>query len=159
MLQVKIIAVGNIREQYYKDACEEYIKRLCGFCRPELCELKEHKLPDKPSDGEIAAALHEEGERILQAIPPKSLRVVLAVEGKMLSSEELSALIDRGTLTHSSLCFIIGSSYGLSPEVKACADVRLSFSRLTFPHRLFRVMLLEAVYRAFTISKGTGYHK
>ena len=159
MLQVKIIAVGIGKEQYYRDACEEYIKRLGAFCRPEICELKEAHLPDSPSEAEIAAALAEEGERILRQIPPKALRVVLAVEGKMLSSEELASLLDRESLSHSSFCFIIGSSYGLSPAVKAAADVRLSFSRLTFPHRLFRVMLLEAIYRAFSINKGTGYHK
>ena len=159
MLQVRIIAVGNIKENYYKEACAEYVKRLGGFCRPEVCELKEARLSDNPTEGEIAAALHEEGERILAAVPPRAFRVVLCVEGNPLSSEELAARIAKEELTHPALCFIIGSSYGLAPEVKAAADLRLSFSRLTFPHRLFRVMLLEAVYRAFTINKGTGYHK
>lgn len=159
MLQLKIIAVGNVKEKYFRDACDEYMKRLQGFCRPEICELKEAKLADSPSRGEIAAALSDEADRILAQIPPKAYVCVLAVEGKEYSSEELASLIEAKTQQYPSLCFIIGSSYGLDDKVKKRADSLISFSKLTFPHRLFRVMLLESVYRAFTINKGTGYHK
>ncbi len=159
MVQLKLICVGNIKEQYFRDACDEYVKRLQGFCRPEICELKETKLPDNPSRGEIDSALSDEAEKILAQIPPRAYVCVLAVEGKELSSPELAKVIEDETNTHSLICFIVGSSYGLDPRVKARADRLISFSKLTFPHRLFRVMLLEAVYRAFTITKGTGYHK
>jgi len=159
MLQVKFIVVGNVKESYFKEACDEYIKRLGGFCRPEICELKETKLPDSPSRGEIDAALSDEADRILAQIPPRAFVTVLAVEGKEIPSEELASMIEKESLTHPCICFVVGSSYGLDKRVKERADFRLSFSKLTFPHRLFRVMLLEAVYRAFTITKGTGYHK
>lgn len=159
MLNVRIIAVGNIKEKYLKEACAEYEKRLGGFCRAELCELKEAKLPDDPTDGQIAAALEEEADSILAAIPPRAYTVALCVEGKQFSSPALAEKLEAQTQTHSSLVFIIGSSYGLSVRVKNAADLRLSLSELTFPHRLFRVMLLETIYRSFTIISGKKYHK
>lgn len=159
MVPVKIIAVGRLKEDYFRQACGEYEKRLSAFCRPEIVELREARLPDCPSDGEIAAALADEGRRILSAVPPRAFTAALAVEGRRFSSEALAAELAARQSDHPSLCFIIGSSFGLDPEVKRAADLLLSFSDLTFPHRLFRVMLLEAVYRSFTIIKGTGYHK
>ena len=159
MLKVRIIAVGGMKERDLEESCAEYQKRLSAFCSPEITELKEARLPDAPSAKEIAAALSEEGERIIAAIPPRSFTVVATPEGRSLSSEELAARIEAESLTHPSLCFIIGSSHGLSPEVKRRADLLLSFSAMTFPHRLFRLMLLEQIYRSFTIIKGTGYHK
>lgn len=148
-----------MKEQYYRDACTEYQKRLGAFCRPELCELKEARLPEDPSEGQIAAALAEEAARIRAAIPPKSYVVALCVEGKSFSSVGLAEKIEAATATHSSLCFIIGSSFGLDESIKKNADLRLSLSEMTFPHRLFRVMLYETVYRSFGIIKGTRYHK
>ena len=159
MVNVTIITVGNLKEDYLRQAVAEYQKRLLAFCRPTVIELKEVKLPDSPSKGEIESALSTEGERILASIPPRAYKVALCVEGKQLSSEEFAATIEKATLVSSDICFIIGSSHGLAPEVKAAADLRLSFSKLTFPHQLMRVVLTEAVYRAFTIIKGTKYHK
>ena len=159
MLNVKIIAVGNIKENYLRDACAEYEKRLGGFCRTEIVELKEARLPDDPTDGQIAAALADEAERVLAAIPPRSYTVALCVEGRQYSSPALAALLGAQTQTHSALTFVIGSSYGLDARVKSAADLRLSLSELTFPHRLFRVMLLETIYRSMTIINGKKYHK
>ncbi|MBR3964844.1 MAG: 23S rRNA (pseudouridine(1915)-N(3))-methyltransferase RlmH [Clostridia bacterium] len=159
MINLKIIAVGNLKDRYLTDACAEYVKRLSGFCRPEVVELKEARLSDAPTDGEIAAALEDEAARIIATIPPRAFTVALAVEGQSMPSEKLAARIESELQSHSTLCFIIGSSYGLSARVKAAADMRLSLSELTFPHRLFRVMLLETIYRSFTIIKGTRYHK
>lgn len=159
MLNVKIIAMGSIREKYYRDACDEYIKRLGAFCRPEICELREAYLPENPSEGEINAALSDEAARILAAVPPRFYTVALAVEGKQFTSETLAAALEAEQNRAPGVCFIIGSSHGLSPAVKQAADLRLSLSGLTFPHRLFRVMLLETVYRSFSIIRGTKYHK
>ena len=159
MLNVKIICVGNLKENYLKEAAAEYIKRLSAFCRLEIAELREHKLSDAPSEVEIGAALEEEADRILAAVPPRAAVISLCVEGKQFSSEELSKKLDGFATSHGAVCLIIGSSHGLSPRVKSRADLRLSVSELTFPHQLMRVITAEAVYRAFTIIKGTKYHK
>jgi len=159
MVNVTFITVGSLKEDYLKKAVDEYKKRLSGFCKPNIVELKEVKLSDDPSKNEIAAALDAESERIMGAIPPRAYKVALCVEGKQMSSEKLAETIDRAQMEHSDICFIIGSSHGLSDRVKRAADLRLSFSELTFPHQLMRVILSEAVYRAFTIIKGTKYHK
>ena len=159
MLNVKIISVGSLKETYLKDAVAEYAKRLSAFCNAEIIELKEYKLPDSPSDGEIAKALAEESERINKVIPQKSYKIALCVEGKQLSSEELAAKIEEITQVSGTLCLIIGSSHGISETLKSSCDYRLSVSKLTFPHQLMRVMLLEIIYRAMNIIKGTKYHK
>lgn len=159
MLNVKIICVGNLKENYLKEAAAEYIKRLSAFCRLEIAELREHKLPDAPSEVEIGAALEEEADRILAAIPPRAAVIPLCVEGKQFSSEELSKKLDGFATSHGAVCLIIGSSHGLSPRVKSRADLRLSVSELTFPHQLMRVLLLEVLYRCLNIQKGTRYHK
>lgn len=159
MINLKIIALGNIKEQYLRDAAAEYVKRLGAFAKVELCELKEARLPDNPSQSHIDAALEDEAQRILAAIPPRSHVIALAIEGKQMSSEDFASHIESVTQTSSTLCLIIGSSHGLSAKVKNAADYKLSVSKMTFPHQLFRVMLLESVYRAFNIIKGTKYHK
>ena len=159
MLSVKIITVGSLKESYLKEAIAEYAKRLSAFCELEIVELKEYKLPDSPSDGEIEKALAEEAERIKKAIPPKAYKIALCVEGKQLSSEELAKKIEETTFTNASVCLIIGSSHGIDASLKAICDYRLSISKLTFPHQLMRVMLLEIIYRAMNIIKGTKYHK
>lgn len=159
MLNVKILCVGNLKESYLKEAAAEYIKRLSGFCRLELVELKEHKLPDDPSETEIDAALREEAERLLAAVPPRAAKIALCVEGKQFSSEALAKKLDGFAATHGTVCLIIGSSHGLADSVKSACDLRLSVSELTFPHQLMRVLLLEVLYRCFNISKGTRYHK
>ena len=159
MLNVKIICVGNLKESYLKEAATEYIKRLSAFCRLEIAELREHKLPESPAPAEIDAALEEEADRILAAIPTRAAAVALCVEGKQFSSETLASKLDGFATTHGTVCLIIGSSHGLSPRVKARADLRLSVSELTFPHQLMRVLLLEVLYRCLNIQKGTKYHK
>ena len=159
MVNVTFITVGSLKEDYLKKAVAEYHKRLSAFCKPNIVELKEVKLPDSPSAGEIDAALLSESERILAAIPPRAYKIALCVEGKQMPSEKLASTIENACMTHSDICFIIGSSFGLSQKVKAAADLRLSFSELTFPHQLMRVICAAAVYRAFTIIKGTKYHK
>ena len=159
MLNVTFITVGNLKESYLREALGEYVKRMSAFCRPNIVELKEVKVPDSPSEVEINAALSAEAEKILAAIPPRSYKIAMCVEGKQLASEELAAAIEGASMEHSDICFIIGSSHGLAPEVKSACNMRLSVSKLTFPHQLMRVILAEAVYRAFTIIKGTKYHK
>lgn len=159
MIQVTVITVGNLKESYWREAVAEYEKRLSAFCKPTLLQLKEAKLPDDPSEGEIRAALADEGARILAAMPPRSFRIALCVEGKQFSSEELAARLESLLIENGNLCLVIGSSHGLSEEVKAACQLRLSVSRLTFPHQMMRVLLLEVLYRAFSIMRGTKYHK
>ncbi len=159
MLNVKFITLGTLKEAYLRDAAAEYEKRLGGFCRFESIQLKDERLPEDPSENEIRAALDRESERVLAQIPPRAYCVAMCVEGKQLSSEELAVKLESVANETGTVCFIIGSSFGLSDKVKARADLRLSVSKLTFPHQLMRVLLLEAVYRAFNIQKGTRYHK
>ena len=159
MIQLTVITVGNLKESYWRDAVSEYEKRLSAFCKPEIIQLKETRVADDPSDTEIQAALADEAKRILAAIPPRSYKIALCVEGKEYSSEELAKKLDGVLNENGSICLIIGSSHGLSPEVKSACDLRLSVSKLTFPHQLMRVQLLEVIYRCFGILKGTKYHK
>ena len=160
MLKIKFITVGSLSEKFWVDACDEYKKRLSQAYKVSEVQLKEERLPKNPSDGEIAAALNAEGEKILAEIPPRSTLVALCIEGKQLSSPGLASFMDREATNGSSeICFVIGSSYGLCDKVKNAANLRLSMSKLTFPHQLARVMLHEAVYRAGEILKGSRYHK
>lgn len=159
MIGVKIITVGTLKEGYLREAAAEYEKRLGGFCKLTQVNLKEEKLPDSPSVSEIKNALSKEAEKILAEMPRRAYKIAMCVEGKQLSSEELAQRLgDIGT-THGELCLVIGSSHGLDDSVKNACDMRLSVSRLTFPHQLMRVILLEAIYRGFNILKGTHYHK
>ena len=146
MINIKFIVLGNIKEAYLRDAIAEYSKRLGAFA-------------NNPSQSHIDAALEDEAQRILAAIPPRSHVMALVVEGKQMASEELAEHIESVSQTASTVCFIIGSSHGLSQKIKNAANYKLSLSKMTFPHQLFRVMLLEQVYRAFNIIKGTKYHK
>ena len=159
MLSVKIITVGTLKESYLRDAVAEYSKRLSAYCKLSVIQLKEAKLSDSPSDKEIAAALDAESKAILAEISPRSYKIAMCVEGKQMPSEKLALTLERISNEASEVCFIIGSSFGLSDKVKSSADLRLSVSELTFPHQLLRVMLLESIYRAFTITAGTKYHK
>lgn len=159
MLKVTLIAVGSLKESYWRDACAEYEKRLGAFCRLSQVVIREAKLPDDPTEGEIANALKAEERQILEAMPPKSFRIALCVEGKQLSSEELAEKIGEIATAQGAITLVIGSSHGLSSAVKEACDLRLSFSKMTFPHQLMRVVLLEALYRAMNILRGTKYHK
>ena len=159
MLNVRFITLGTLKEAYLRDAAAEYEKRLGAFCKFDMIQLKEERLSDDPSQNEINTALERESEKIFAQIPPRAYVVAMCVEGKELSSPELAEKLDDVANRTSDVCFIIGSSFGLSDSVKKRADLRLSVSKLTFPHQLMRVLLLEAVYRAFNIQKGTKYHK
>lgn len=154
-----IIAVGKLKEKYLDDACREYQKRLSQF-KPEIIELVPERLSDNPSENEIKNALEKEGRRILEKIPKGSRIYVMCIEGKQRTSEEFSREIDEAKLNgFSSIVFIIGGSFGLSDEVKKAGHEKLSMSKMTFPHQVARVMLLEQIYRATQISLGTKYHK
>ncbi len=159
MIKVKIIALGRLKEDYLKSASDEYSKRLSRYCNLEIIELNPKSLPDNPNDTQIATALECEAELILKAIPQGSEVVAMCIEGKQFSSEKLSGVLDNAALLSGSIVFIIGSSYGLADRVKSKADIKMSMSRMTFPHQLARVMLLEQIYRGFKISEGSAYHK
>ena len=159
MIGVKFITLGTLKESYLREAAAEYEKRLGAFCKVHLIQLKEEKLPDNPGEGAIKQALDREAQKIMAEIPPRAYKIAMCVEGKQLSSEEMAAKLEEISERYSEVCFIIGSSHGLSDSVKNSCDMRLSVSRLTFPHQLMRVLLLEAVYRGFNIMKGTKYHK
>lgn len=159
MVNVKLIVIGTLKEAYWRDAVSEYEKRLGAFCRFETIQLKEEKLSENPSDGEVRNALEREAAKILEQLSPRTYCVAMCVEGVPLSSEELAAKMEKMEQASGEICFVIGSSYGLSPLVKSRADFRLSVSKLTFPHQMMRVLLLETIYRSFNIRKGTRYHK
>lgn len=160
MINVTLICLGKLKETYLTEACAEYTKRLTPFCKYTIIELTPESLPNNPSEAQIQAALQVEGKRILAEIPKNSFVYALCIEGKQRSSEQLSReLEDIALQGKSNITFIIGSSFGLSPEVKQRADQKLSMSLMTFPHQLARVMLLEQIYRAFQISNGGKYHK
>lgn len=160
MIGITLICLGKLKESYLRDAVAEYSKRLSAFCRLKTVELIPCRLSDDPSQAEIDRALGEEGRSILAAVPDSSFVCAMCIEGKKLSSEELAAKIeDCGVRGFGNITFVIGSSYGLSDEVKRAASLRLSMSDMTFPHQLARVMLLEQIYRAFRINNGGKYHK
>lgn len=149
-----------MKEKYYTDAFAEYKKRLGAFCRFEVEELTEQRLSENPSEKEIAAALDKEAAEIEKRIPAGAAVIAMCVEGKEMSSPALAKQLQSWTNAGKSrLCFIVGGSCGLSEKIKARADLRLSVSPMTFPHHLFRVMLAEQIYRAFTILEGSRYHK
>ena len=159
MIKVNIIALGKLKEKYLVSASDEHIKRLKGYCNLEITELEPIRLPEKPSQSEIDKALAKEAEMINAKIPKSGTVVAMCIEGKQLSSEELAGKIGDASALGQSMTFIIGSSHGLSSEIKNRADIRLSVSKMTFPHQLFRVMLLEQIYRGFKICEGSAYHK
>ena len=159
MLSIKIICVGTLKESYFKDAIAEYSKRLSAFCKLSIVQIKEARVPDSPSEKEIAIALDEEAKSILAEMSPRAYKIALCVEGKQLSSEAFAEKIDKAAASHGEIIFVIGSSHGLSDKVKSACDARLSISEMTFPHQLMRVIMAEAIYRAFNIIKGTKYHK
>lgn len=160
MLTVRLICVGRLGEKFWAEAVKEYEKRLSAYCRLEITELPEQRLPQQPSAGEIAQALDKEAALIEAKIPQGAAVIALCVEGKPMSSEELAGYLDRLTVSGTSkLCLLIGGSCGLAESVKARAQIRLSMSPMTFPHHLARVMVLEQLYRALNINAGGKYHK
>lgn len=160
MININLICIGKLKEDYLRMACAEYEKRLGAFCKLKITELTPARLPEDPNPSQIKAALDDEAERILAKINPNEAVFPMCIEGKMMPSEKFSQEIESCALSGlGSLCFIIGGSHGLSEKVKSKAKLRLSMSPMTFPHQLARVMLLEQLYRAFMISGGGKYHK
>lgn len=160
MLGVTIICLGKLKEKYLRDASDEYSKRLSAFCKLNIVELTPEKLSDNPSQKEIDSALETEAKKIIDKIPKGAYICSLCIEGKQISSEELSAEMENiGVSGKSNIVFIIGSSFGLSNTIKQMSNKKLSMSKMTFPHQLARIMLLEQIYRAVQISAGTKYHK
>ncbi len=159
-MNITVIALGKLKEKYLRDAIDEYSKRISAYGKLDIAELNPVRLSDNPSQTEIDNALTKEAEEIKKKIPNGSYVFSLCIEGKEKSSEQLASAINDVTLNgKSSIVFIIGSSFGLSPEIKKLSDCRLSFSPMTFPHQLMRVMLLEQIYRAFQINSNGKYHK
>lgn len=162
MMSISVICVGKLKEKFYADAVAEYQKRLSPYCKLDLVELAEEKLPKDPSQAQINAALTKEAAAIRTKLPPNSYVVALCIEGRMRSSEELAVKLRDAAWGDGSakrLVFLIGGSHGLDEALKREANDRLSMSPMTFPHHLARVMLLEQVYRGFKINEGSSYHK
>ncbi|OPJ62297.1 23S rRNA (pseudouridine(1915)-N(3))-methyltransferase RlmH [Clostridium oryzae] len=159
-MNITLVTVGKIKENYLRDAINEYMKRLSKYCNTKIIEVQDEKTPDNASEKEEILIKQKEGKAILKNIKEDNYVIALAINGKQLSSEDFSDLIDQlGINGKSNLAFVIGGSLGLSEEVLKRADYKLSFSKMTFPHQLMRVILLEQIYRGFRIKKGEPYHK
>lgn len=160
ILKIDIIAIGSLKEKYLLMAVAEYVKRLQLFCKLCITELPESPLPESPSVAQIANGLEKEGKDILAKVPKGAKIVALCIEGNQLASHSLAQTFAQSAIDgQGHLCFVIGGSFGLSEQVKERSSLRLSMSKMTFPHQLARVMLLEQIYRACSINKGTKYHK
>ena len=160
MLGITVLCVGKMKETGFRQAVEEYSRRLRPYCSFQLVELPEQRLPEDPSPAQIAQALEREAGEIEKHIPAGARLVAMCVEGRQRSSEAFSALLDRWMVQGvSRVCFLVGGSFGLDARLKARAEDKLSMSEMTFPHSLARVMLCEQIYRAFMIREGTRYHK
>lgn len=159
-MNITVIAIGKLKEKYWQDAVKEYSKRLGAYCKLNIIELKESLLAANPSKADEEAVKKAEGTAILDKISKGDYVITLEIKGKGLSSEQLADKIDTlGLEGKSSIVFVIGGSLGLSPEVSKLADFKLSFSSMTFPHQMMRVILLEQIYRSFKINRGETYHK
>ncbi|TVX06078.1 23S rRNA (pseudouridine(1915)-N(3))-methyltransferase RlmH [Streptococcus pneumoniae] len=159
-MKIKVVTVGKLKEKYLKDGIAEYSKRISRFAKFEMIELSDEKTPDKASESENQKILEIEGQRILSKIADRDFVIVLAIEGKTFFSEEFSKQLEETSIKgFSTLTFIIGGSLGLSSSVKNRANLSVSFGRLTLPHQLMRLVLVEQIYRAFTIQQGFPYYK
>lgn len=159
-MKITVICVGKSNEKFYTDAVKEYAKRLSRYCKLDIIEVADEKTVENASENVDLMIKRKEGDRILKNVPDDSYVIAMAIEGKMMTSVELSEKInDLAISGRSSITFMIGGSLGLAPEVMARADYKLSFSKMTFPHMLFRVMLLEQIYRSFRIINHEPYHK
>lgn len=160
MMNVQLIVLGKLKEKYMKDFASEYEKRLSAYCKMTVTELEPVKLSDNPSQSEIDNALQKETKMLKDKIPKNSYVFAMCIEGKQMSSEELSQKLEDIALSgKNSVVFIIGSSFGLSNEIKQMSDFKFSMSKMTFPHKLARIMLTEQIYRGFSISNNGKYHK
>lgn len=160
MTKLMLICVGKMKERFYLEAAAEYVKRISAFCSPDICELPEARLAKNPSAAEIERALEREAAAVLDKLPKGAFSAAMCIEGEPVSSEAFAGLISRASAESKwGPVFILGGSNGLHNSVKTAASVRISMSGMTFPHHLARVMLLEQVYRGFSINQGTKYHK
>jgi 23S rRNA (pseudouridine1915-N3)-methyltransferase len=159
MQKITVIAVGSDKEKYFTEAAKEYEKRLSRYAKTEVIILKDEPIPEDPSEREMQAVLEKEGKKILAAIPDGCMKVALCVEGKQLSSEEFAERLDSIAASHGEVAIIIGSSFGLSEQVKRACDMRMSVSKMTLTHQMLRVWLVEIIYRCLSISHGGKYHK
>lgn len=159
-MKITLVTVGKIKEKFYTDAIAEYAKRLSRYCKLEIIQVPDEKTPDRASEGEERQIKEKEGRRILEQVKDGAYVIALAIDGEMLSSEQLAAKLDKlGISGQSQIVMVIGGSLGLSDEVLRRADYKLSFSKMTFPHQLMRVVLLEQIYRSYRIICGEPYHK
>lgn len=159
-MKIQIITVGKLKEKYLQQACQEYLKRLTPYAKTEVIEVAEEKATDPVHPAQKDQILEKEGNRILRHCPRDAFVISLVIEGKSLTSTQFARKIDQlATYGKSHIIFLIGGSYGLSPKVLKQSDLSLSFSKMTFPHQLIRVFLLEQIYRAFKINRGETYHK
>ncbi|MEY8762028.1 MULTISPECIES: 23S rRNA (pseudouridine(1915)-N(3))-methyltransferase RlmH [Clostridium] len=159
-MNITIISVGKLKEKYLKDAAAEYSKRLSRYCKLNIIEVMDEKVPEKTSEREKDLIKRREGKRILKYLDNRSYIISLDLKGNMMTSVEFARSIEQLTLKgNSSIIFIIGDSLGISEEILQKSDYRLCFSKMTFPHQLFRIMLLEQIYRTFKILRGEPYHK
>lgn len=158
-MQFNIVYVGNIKDKYLAEAAAEYEKRLGAYGKVVNTELKEEKIMEGASKAEIDAAIDREGERIIAAVPQKSYKIALCVEGREMSSEDYAAFLGKAKDSSAQITFIVGGAYGMSDDIKQMCDARISISKMTFTHRLARILLLEQTYRAMNILAGGKYHK
>lgn len=159
-MNITIIAVGKLKEKYLKQGIDEYVKRLSAYAKIQIIEIPDEKAPEELSETEMRLVKQKEGQRIIAKIPTDAHVIALAIEGKMKTSEQLAADLERlMTYGKSKIALVIGGSLGLSDDVLARANEQLSFSKMTFPHQLMRLVLVEQVYRAFRIMRGEPYHK
>ena len=159
-MKITIVCVGKVKEKFYREAIDEFCKRLSRYCKLDIIEVADEKTEEQSTDNEIRLVKSKEGERILKNIKDDAYVIALCIDGKQLDSEELSGKINTLGISGSShICFVIGGSLGLADEVVRRADFKLSFSKMTFPHQLMRVILLEQIYRAYRIMNNEPYHK
>ena len=159
-MKITILCVGKVKEKFYRDAIDEFSKRLSRYCKLEIVEVADEKTVEEASENEIKIVKDKEGERLLKNIKEDAYVVCLCIDGKQLDSEELSEKMEQLAIQGKShICFVIGGSLGLADAVIKRADFKLSFSKMTFPHQLMRVILLEQVYRAYRIMNNEPYHK
>lgn len=159
MMNVIVLAVGKLKESYLRDGCAEYVKRLGAYAKVNVVEVNEERCSDNPSDSEIQSVIKKEGERLIQKIPKGAAVIPLCIEGREYDSREFSVLLENIAMQSSHICFVIGGSFGLADEVKTMGKTKLSFGKMTLPHQLARMVLLEQVYRGFSISNNSKYHK
>ena len=158
-MKITVLCVGKIKEKFFTDAISEYLKRISRFAKAEIIEVKDEKIPEKASEKECRLIIEKEAASLLSKIPKNSYVISMCIEAEELSSIELSKKIDEIKTQNEHIVFIIGGSLGLSEKIKQMSDLKISFGKITLPHQLMRVVLLEQIYRAFKISANENYHK